>query len=1139
MSTTQATHSGSTRTLADHAALPMLRVGDPDGLHFRFHPTGRLHSVRHGADFLVNLMFGCPLAGGLHRLDVEVEGDEGRVVISVIGSGSRSSFSAEGNRAFWKTKQDDLSVLATLAVDPARRAWSLEVALGNNGSKPVTWRAFQGLDVGLTTPGAARINEAYASQYIDHRALDHAAFGKVIASRQNLAVNGVNPVLLQACLEGCDEFATDAKDVFGGAVERSSVLPPFLREGGSSLPGVRQGESSYVALRSRSILVPAGGVARCRFVGIFSLDLPEATSPKCLQWLEGLEGLQGGAPVAASLPVLADAPLSIFDQPRVLHGEAIGEKELKIWFPSAWDIVERSPGGELWSFFTGDDSRHVVTRAKEAAIARPHATILRSGKGIYPRPDQMTTTCFAAGIFNSLLSSGHPSFHRLLSYPRESMGLLASAGQRIWIRDRDGWFLLGVPSFFEMGLSGVRWCYRLPGRTVEVNVGVDPAESRCRLECRIVSGSPVEFLVTHGLAGGINEYDESAELEIDRSASVARVRVSASSPFRKIDPSAAFRIAVDNPSGVAEIGGAECLGGGSPGHAMLVVRTNEVSSFGITVTAESGLATEGANAAAIDGDWHGMASGVVLKGSTEAVARINRCLPWFVHNAMIHFSVPHGIEQYNGGAWGTRDVTQGSVELLLTLGHHETCRRVLLDIFAHQYEGGAQWPQWFMLSPFGHIQQSHSHGDIPLWPLKALCDYIEDSSDFAILDEPVPWTRHGDGSLTERRSTLLEHVEDTVSWLRHNCSPGTALIRYKDGDWDDSLQPAKPEFRDRLVSSWTVALCYQVLRRLEELSRRSGKKLNGLDGFADEVRRDFHRFLIIDGTICGFFLFDSEGALTGQPLIHPDDRLTGISYRLIPMTRAMIAGLLTPEEVERHCGLIEEHLMAADGARLMNRPPVYKGGVSEIFQRAESSSCFSREIGIMYTHAHLRYIEAMAALGRADAMLAAFNQANPAGISASVPHALPRQANAYFSSSDAAVATRYEASERYGEIKTGKIPVEGGWRIYSSGPGIYLHLVLTRMVGLRRHYGTVVLDPVLPRSLDGLEVTMPWGDRSLRIRFSVKSREHTPQSATLNGTALQPLSVSENPYRAGGWVLDEGLFGSLLSEGENLLEVVL
>jgi CRISPR-associated protein Csx3 len=237
--------------------------------------------------------------------------------------------------------------------------------------------------------------------------------------------------------------------------------------------------------------------------------------------------------------------------------------------------------------------------------------------------------------------------------------------------------------------------------------------------------------------------------------------------------------------------------------------------------------------------------------------------------------------------------------------------------------------------------------------------------------------------------------------------------------------------------------------------------------------------------------------------------------------------------------LIAEHLLAADGARLMDRPPTYKGGISEIFQRAESSSCFSREIGIMYVHAHLRYIEAMACMGKADAMLEAFNKANPAGLSASVPHALPRQANAYFSSSDAAVATRYEASARYEEIKSGKMPVEGGWRIYSSGPGIFLHLVLTRMAGLRRYYDKVVLDPVLPRSLDGFEVQMPWRDRLLTIRFSVKAREHTPQSATLNGTPLAPLALSTNPYRSGGWLLDAAHFDSLLKKGENLLEVSL
>ena len=1120
------------RTLADHGTLPLMTVGDPAGLHFRFYPNGRLHSVRSGSDLLVNLMFGCPLAGGLHRLFVEVRKASGSVVIPVIGAGSSARFSVGENQASWKLEEGDFVVTATLTLDSHLQTWSLDVLLENCGEDSVSWRAFHGLDVGLTSPSAARINEAYTSQYIDHRALDHAVYGKVIASRQNLAVNGKHPFLLQACLEGCTEFSTDAKDVFGGAIARSEMLPPFLKKGGSPLSGVRQGEASYVALRSLPLAVPAGGSVHCRFTGIFSENHPEASSQDSLKLLERLAG--NVAP--ASLTSTGSASLSIFDLPHVLHGEAMDETELQRLFPVKWDVVERSPRGDLWSFFTGDEGRHVVTRAKEAAMARPHATILRSGKGIYPRPDQMTTTCFAAGIFNSLLSSGHPSFHRLLSFPREALGLLSSSGQRIWIRDHETWHLLGVPSFFEMGLSDVRWCYRLPNRTVEVHVAVDPSRSHCRLELRVVSGSPAEFLITHGLIGGINEYDEHAELEIDASAAVARVLPAPESPFRKLDPLAAFRIAVEDPAGVAEIGGAEILEGGAPDQAMLVIRTKAVGNFSIGITAESGIASDENS---VDGNWHGMASGIALHGSSEAATRINRCLPWYVHNAMIHFSVPHGLEQYNGGAWGTRDVTQGSVELLLTLGHHDTCRQVLLDIFAHQYEGGHQWPQWFMLRPFGHIQQSHSHGDIPLWPLKALCDYLEASSDFGILDASVPWTRYEDGTQSAESSPLIVHLEDTLAWLRANCSPGTALLRYKDGDWDDSLQPAKPEFRDRLVSAWTVALCYQVLRRLEELCRRSGRMLAGLEGFADRVYQDFHRFLIIDGTVCGFFLFDSDVSLTGQPLIHPSDRLTGISYRLIPMTRAMLAGLLTPEEAERHCQLISDHLMAADGARLMNRPPVYKGGVSEIFQRAESSSCFSREIGIMYTHAHLRYIEAMAVLGRADAMLEAFNKANPAGLSASVPHALPRQANAYFSSSDAAVATRYEASARYDEIKSGKIAVEGGWRIYSSGPGIYLHLVLTRMVGLRRYYGAVVLDPVLPPSMDGLEVRMPWGKHSLKIRFTVKSRQHTPQSAMLNGTSMEPLSLTDNPYRTGGWLLEEARFDSLLREGENLLEVTL
>jgi 1,2-beta-oligoglucan phosphorylase len=53
----------------------------------------------------------------------------------------------------------------------------------------------------------------------------------------------------------------------------------------------------------------------------------------------------------------------------------------------------------------------------------------------------------------------------------------------------------------------------------------------------------------------------------------------------------------------------------------------------------------------------------------------------------------------------------------------------------------------------------------------------------------------------------------------------------------------------------------------------------------------------------------------------------------------------------------------------------------------------------MYMHAHLRFAEAMAHYGDADALLLALRQANPIKIRSVVPAARPRQANCYYSSS--------------------------------------------------------------------------------------------------------------------------------------------
>jgi len=132
----------------------------------------------------------------------------------------------------------------------------------------------------------------------------------------------------------------------------------------------------------------------------------------------------------------------------------------------------------------------------------------------------------------------------------------------------------------------------------------------------------------------------------------------------------------------------------------------------------------------------------------------------------------------------------------------------------------------------------------------------------------------------------------------------------------------------------------------------------------------------------------------------------------------------------------------------MDAPLPYRGGEERIFRRAESSPYFGREVGLMYVQAHLRYCEAAAVLGEEDALWEGLRLVNP--IEAEMAgDAAPRQRNCYYTSSDAAFRDRYEAGAEWYRVKAGAVSVEGGWRVYSSGPGLFIDLLTRRVAGMK------------------------------------------------------------------------------------------
>jgi cellobiose phosphorylase len=532
--------------------------------------------------------------------------------------------------------------------------------------------------------------------------------------------------------------------------------------------------------------------------------------------------------------------------------------------------------------------------------------------------------------------------------------------------------------------------------------------------------------------------------------------------------------------------------------------------------------------------WHELSLKLSLHGDQPDIAAVREILPWYGMNALTHFLTPYGLEQFSGAAWGTRDVAQGPLDLLLTMEKYEEARQVLKIIFSNQNPNGG-WPQWWMFDSYQYIRADSSHGDIFYWCIIALAKYIRTTGDMNILDEMLPYYR-AKGSGPDEVTPLSEHVDRLIGMIIHSFIPGTALVPFDGGDWNDSLQPVSKELAQRMISSWTVEMNYQAFSDYRHIYEKLGDKKRAAEllVICDKIRTDFNKYLIRDGVVAGYGLMEADGSV--RVLLHPSDNKTGIHYSILPIERGIISGIFTREQALLHRQLIEDHLKGPDGARLMDRPLKYKGGIQEIFQRAESSTHFGREIGLMYIHEHIRYAESLARTGHADAFVKALRQAIPVGYRDIVPCGDIRQANCYYSSSDVAFRNRYEADERYDDVKAGIMTLRGGWRVYSSGPGIYISLVVTGLLGLRIEDGNVIIDPVMPDSLDGLSASIDFLGRRIRLNYSIKEGNYGPKAISINGAGIH-FTFEDNPFRQGGAVIDKDQFTAKLVLKENIVAI--
>ncbi|MBF6977603.1 cellobiose phosphorylase [Aerococcaceae bacterium zg-BR22] len=1085
---------------------------------FSFLKTGDLSQAFVG-EIMINQVQGNGFDGAMNNIYLRVF-DDNIKVIPLLGNASESMFLIGKKQAAWSGSFEEIEYEVRFSLADEHN-WFWEVKL--NGQNKTVDLIF-GFDLGLANHETLRSNEAYVAQYIDH-SVYNSENGYTVFSRQNQSTKA-NPLMQHGALNNINHYSVDGFQFFGKEY-RESHFPQALLQNHLD-DEIYQYEFAYISLQSERIKI--NGKYNFVFYGHFNPHYPTAVS-----------GIINHSDIKDLWESVKDEELALIglNKKNKIIGDPIEtleitDAELDNIYPRR--IQEERYEGQILSFFK-NTKEHVVLKRKELLVERPHGQILFTKNETTVDKPILTTTSWMDGIFNSQIAIGNTNLNKFISNSRNHLNVLKSSGQRIYVYYKNQYHLFTIPSAFEIGINYVKWIYKTKFDLFEIYNYTSSEFNMINLKIFTRSGKAYKYLISNQINMG--EFENEIGFEYERDNRSVTFRCESNSFVDNIYPELSYKMDLNTSFQLNDI--SAYIEDYTDSTGILIFETDLTEQLEVTIQGK----LEGSFSSSVE-DFERAKNNFYKHFEKQTnyfclditnpkfkneVEKINLIIWWYTHNMFVHYLVPHGLEQYGGAAWGTRDVSQGPVEYFSAMGNYDVVRNIIEKIYSHQFIEDGKWPQWFMFDKYNQIFSDESHGDVIVWPLKVIGDYLNATGDYSILEVNLPYMSKINRTETSVKETLLSHIEKQLDYIESNLLHDTGLSTYDDGDWNDTLQPANSKLKKYMVSSWTVELTFEAFENWLKLKALNIDLMDRIRQLKNKLHDDFNQYILSEKTVPGFIYMENINEI--RYIIHPKDKESNIQYRLLPMIQGIQSEIFTKEQADFHYDLIKHELVAPDGARLMNFPTTYNGGVSKIFKRAEQAANFGREVGVMYVHAHIRYIEAIAKLGKTDEAWEALFKVNPINIKDSVPNAAIRQSNSYFSSSDANFSNRKEAQENYNKVKNGEIEVKGGWKIYSSGPGIYLNQIISNILGIKINTNDLIFNPALPKSLDGLECRMKLDDKLILFKYFSKPND---RGIYINNKKIESTEYV-NKYKKTGFSVNKETVYKLCGNLENVIRI--
>ncbi len=448
-------------------------------------------------------------------------------------------------------------------------------------------------------------------------------------------------------------------------------------------------------------------------------------------------------------------------------------------------------------------------------------------------------------------------------------------------------------------------------------------------------------------------------------------------------------------------------------------------------------------------------------------ALVNDWLPWQFMTSRILGRT--GFYQC-GGAWGFRDQLQDCCAALLL--DPAVTRAHILRCAAHQFKAGDVMHWWHQLPPRdGGARGVRTRcADDMLWLPYTVCEYLEKTGDFSLLEkqvayldgpelEPSEEDRYFAPRRSDERDSVYGHCVRAVERGRRCGEHGLPL--FGSGDWNDGMNLVGIGGKGESV--WMALFLSLVMERFAPVCRRMHE-----DARAEEYEKEAVRLRAAvdekawDGSFYLRGFFDDGSPLGGRAA--PECRID-----LLPQSFAELAGM--PDAARRKAAL-DSALgdLADETLRIVKlfAPPFDGRGRNPGYIRSYPPGI--RENGGQYTHAAVWLALALLHAGRGDEGWKILEWIDPVRRGEKREDALRYRTEPYAVVAD--ISSNRACRGR------------GGWSLYTGAAGWYYRTAVEYLLGLRIRADRLEMAPCLPGEWPGFSAEVDL--RGTRVRLTVR-----------------------------------------------------